>query len=99
MYDLPHFKEPDPAVIKQFMRDNPFVLLCGCDAGNKPVATQVPLLTEEKEGKTFLYGHVQRKTDHHLAFEQNPDVLAIFTGPHTYVSASWYSDPQTASTW
>jgi transcriptional regulator len=26
-------------------------------------------------------------------------VLAIFAGPHTYVSASWYSDPKQASTW
>jgi transcriptional regulator len=99
MYNLPYFKESDMAVIKQFMQQHSFALLCGCDKHNKPVATQVPLLLEEKEGRLFLYGHVQRKTDHQLAFEQNPDVLAIFTGPHTYVSASWYSDQQTASTW
>jgi transcriptional regulator len=99
MYNLPYYKEKDINVVKQFMRQNPFVVLTGCDADNHPVATQVPLLLEEKEGKTILYGHVQRKTDHHLAFEQNPNVLAIFTGPHTYVSASWYSNPQTASTW
>jgi transcriptional regulator len=99
MYNLPYFKENDLAVIKQFMRQNPFAILCGCNINNKPVATQVPLLLEEKEGKLFLCGHVQRKTDHQLAFEQNQNVLAIFTGPHTYVSASWYSNPQTASTW
>lgn len=29
----------------------------------------------------------------------NPDVLAVFTGPHTYVSATWYSNPHQASTW
>jgi transcriptional regulator len=23
----------------------------------------------------------------------------VFTGPHTYVSATWYSNPQQASTW
>jgi transcriptional regulator len=99
MYSLPYFKEKDLAVVKKFMQQNPFVLLCGCDENNKPVATQVPLLMEEKEGKIFLYGHVQRKTDHQLAFDQNANVLAVFTGPHTYVSASWYSDQQTASTW
>jgi transcriptional regulator len=99
MYNLPYFKEKNPEVIKQFMQQNPFVILCGCDANNKPVATQVPLLIIEKDGKLFFHGHVQRKTDHQLAFEQNNNVLAIFTGPHTYVSASWYSNPQTASTW
>ena len=99
MYSLPYFKEKDIAVVKEFMQQNSFVILCGVDANNKPVATQVPLLIIEKEGKLFFHGHVQRKTDHQLAFAQNNNVLAIFTGPHTYVSASWYANPQTASTW
>ncbi|MBS1935687.1 MAG: FMN-binding negative transcriptional regulator, partial [Bacteroidetes bacterium] len=43
--------------------------------------------------------HVMRKQGHTLAFEHNQNVLAIFYGPHTYVSASWYSDPKIASTW
>jgi len=99
MYSLPYFKEKDIAVVKQFMKANPFAIITGCNANNHPVATQIPLLLEERGEKLFLLGHVQRKTDHHLAIEQNPHVLAIFTGPHTYVSASWYSDKQTASTW
>ena len=73
--------------------------MCGCDADNNPVATQVPVFIDEKEDKLFLSGHIMRNTDHHKAFEQNPNVLAVFTGPHTYVSASWYSDKQQASTW
>lgn len=81
------------------MKANPFVVLAGCDANHQPIATQVPLLLEERGDKLFLLGHVQRKTDHQLAFEQNPHALAIFTGPHTYVSASWYPNPQVASTW
>ena len=40
-----------------------------------------------------------KQTDHHKAFEKNPNVLCVFTGHHTYVSASWYSNPQQASTW
>jgi transcriptional regulator len=99
MYNLPYFKEKDLAVVKQFMKANPFAIITGCDANNQPVASQVPLLLEERDEKLFLLGHVQRKTDHQLAFEQNPYMLAVFTGPHTYVSASWYSNPQTASTW
>jgi transcriptional regulator len=99
MYNFSYFKEKDIIVVKQFMRQNPFAILTGCDANNHPVATQVPLLLEEKDEKLFLYGHVQRKTDHQIAFEQNPNVLALFNGPHTYVSASWYTNPQSASTW
>ena len=40
-----------------------------------------------------------RKTDHHLAFEKNENVLVIFNGPHTHVSASWYTNPTMGSTW
>ncbi|HEY4149350.1 MAG TPA: FMN-binding negative transcriptional regulator [Chitinophagaceae bacterium] len=99
MYPPPYYKEKDRAVLIAFMREHPFVIVSGSDGDNKPVATHIPLLPEEKDGKLFLYGHVQRRTDHQLAFEQNPRVLAIFTGPHAYISASWYTNPQMASTW
>lgn len=99
MYNLPHFKEQDAEKVKAFMRAHPFALLSGVDAQQRPVATQVPLLIREREGKLFLLGHIQRKTDHCKAFEQNQQVLAIFSGPHAYISASWYTNPQTASTW
>lgn len=99
MYNLPYYKEQDAAVVLQFMREHPFVFLSGVDANNKPVATQIPVFIDEKDGKLFLTGHIMRNTDHHKAFEQNPNVLAVFTGPHTYVSATWYDDPQQASTW
>jgi len=98
MYDLPHFKEPDADKVKQFMQQHPFAMMIGC-INNTPVATQVPLLMEEREGKIFLRGHIMRNTDHHKAFAQNQHVLCVFTGAHTYVSASWYTNPQTASTW
>ena len=99
MYDLPYYKEQDAEVVKQFIRDHPFAFIAGCDHESKPVATQVPVFIDEKDGKLFLTGHIMRNTDHHKAFEQNPDVLAIFTGPHTYVSATWYDNPHQASTW
>jgi transcriptional regulator len=99
MYSLPHFKENDITVVKQFMHEHPFAMLIGCDAQLTPVATQVPMFVEEREGALFLSGHIQRKTDHHKAMEQNDRVLAVFPGPHTYVSASWYTNPEVASTW
>jgi transcriptional regulator len=98
MYNLPYFKEPDPHIINEFMRQHPFAMLIGC-AGDVPVVTQVPLLIEERNGTTFLKGHIMRSTDHHKAFEKNNRALCVFTGAHTYVSASWYTNPQVGSTW
>ena len=99
MYSLPYFKEKDKDAILEFMRQHPFIFLTGCDENNRPVATQVPVFIDEKDGKLFLTGHIMRNTDHHKAFEQNPHVLGVFTGPHVYVSATWYDDPHQASTW
>jgi transcriptional regulator len=99
MYDLPYYKEKNDNVIKQFIDEHPFAFLAGCDAENKPVATQIPVFIEQEGGKQILRGHIMKNTDHHKAFLFNPNVLVVFTGHHTYVSATWYSNPHQASTW
>lgn len=81
------------------MQQHPFIILCGCNADGKPVATHVPVLMEQRKDAFYLLGHIMKQTDHHKAFMQNKNVLAVFTGPQSYVSASWYTNPQTASTW
>lgn len=99
MYNVPHFKALDEKEVIAFMHAHPFITLCGVDANNSPVATHVPCLMEERDGKIFLYAHVMRKQAHTKAFAENPNVLAIFQAAHTYVSASWYGNKQVASTW
>lgn len=81
------------------MQAHPFVLICGVDANGLPVATQVPILSTFRNGTLFLQGHIQRNTDHYRAFEKNQNVLVVFTGAHAYVSAQWYLQQNTASTW
>jgi len=99
MYDLPYHKEKNEQVIKDFIDNHPFGFLTGCDSENKPVATQVPVFIEEHDGRKILRGHIMKNTDHHRAFVHNPNVLVVFTGHHTYVSGTWYSNPYTPSTW
>lgn len=99
MYNLSYFKEKDSQVLLDFVNQYPFALLTGSDKAGSPIATQVPLLVHVREGRWFLQGHIMRNTDHHLAFAENPKVLALFMGPNAYVSASWYSNPQIGSTW
>jgi transcriptional regulator len=99
MYNVPYFKAKDKKEVIDFMDQYPFITLTGVDANHQPVATHVPVLIEEREGQIFLSGHMMKQTDHHKAFTQNPNVLAIFTGSHAYVSAGWYKDQKQASTW
>ena len=82
-----------------FIHQHPFAFISGCDENNKPVATQIPIFIEEREDKLYMTGHMMKSNDHHKAFEKNPNVLCVFTGAHTYVSATLYSDPHQASTW
>ena len=99
MYNLPNHKEHNEQVIKDFIKYYPFAFITGVDARNQPVATQVPLFLEERSGRQVLRGHIMKNTDHHKAFLHNKNVLAVFTGKHTYVSGTWYSNPHTPSTW
>ncbi|MFL9483734.1 FMN-binding negative transcriptional regulator [Chitinophagaceae bacterium LWZ2-11] len=99
MYNLSYFKAADQAEVIAFMKAHPFITLCGVGKDGFPVATHVPVLFEERDGKLFLLAHIMRKQNHTVAFENNPNVLAIFTGAHSYVSASWYPQQNVASTW
>lgn len=99
MYDLRYHKAKDEQDIKDFIAKYPFAFLTGVDSENKPVATQIPVFIEEKDGRKILRGHIMKNTDHHKAFMNNENVLAVFTGHNTYVSGTWYSNPATPSTW
>jgi transcriptional regulator len=98
MYKLPHFIETDKAKILSFMQNNPFAFIIA-NGADSPAASHIPIEVKEKDGKIFLHGHIMKKTDHHIALEKNRNVLVIFTGPHCYVSASWYVNPRSGGTW
>jgi len=99
MYHFSYFKENDQKTILEFMEEHPFAFLTGSFLSGKQVATQIPVIVEQREGELYFQAHIMRKTDHHKAMIENPNALLVFTGPSTYVSASWYSNPQIGSTW
>lgn len=98
MYKNSQFEEKDFGKLLAFMQAHSFITLIGYD-GDYPVATQIPVKIEQRGDKTYLIGHVMKKTDHHQAYIKNENVLALFTGANAYVSASVYQDPAVASTW
>lgn len=99
MYNFSYFKEEDKQVLLEFMQQHPFVFLTGSFADGKQVATQIPVLIEERNNKLYVLGHIMKNTDHHKALSENPHALIVFTGPQVYVSATWYTNPQSGSTW
>ena len=99
MYHFSYFKERDQQILLKFMDEHPFAFLTGSNLSGGQVATQIPVLIEEREGELYLQGHLMKNTDHYKAFLENPNALVVFTGPHCYVSASWYTNPHIGSTW
>lgn len=99
MYDHPDYKDKNPEAITEFISNYPLAVISGCHLNYQPVATQVPVLMEEREGKQYLRGHMIRNATHHKAFAENPKVMLVFPGPQAYVSATWYKSGKSASTW
>jgi transcriptional regulator len=62
-------------------------------------ATHIPMMLAQGEGKFgTLYGHVARVNPHAGFF--GAESLVVFSGPHGYVSPTWYSDRTTnVPTW
>ena len=52
----------------------------------------------KSDSGSFLFGHLARSNPQWRTFEETPEVLAVFEGPHAYVSAGWYSI-HSAPTW
>ncbi len=90
MYIPKHYAVADEKVVADFVRRNSFGILVTCAQG-VPFATHLPLEYVEKSGEKFLYGHLARANQQWRAFNSNTEVLAIFSGPHAYVSAKWYN--------
>lgn len=81
--------------VKQFLRQHGFATLVSTVEG-KPWATHLPLHLSA-DGNTFS-GHVARGNKQWKELAAQPEVLAIFQGPHTYISSSWY-DHENVPTW
>jgi transcriptional regulator len=76
------------------VRRYPFATLLSPDLH----ATATPILFENDSGTT-LVGHMARRNPHAAAMTDGQAVLAIFNGPHTYISPRWYIEKPTVPTW
>lgn len=98
LYTPAHFAATERAAAARLMRDHPFATLV-TPAMPEPMISHVPLLfVADCEPHGELIGHVARANPHwrHTAAES----IAIFHGPHAYVSPSWYARPaQAVPTW
>ena len=63
------------------------------------IASQVPFLLEHRDGLLYLQGHLARANPQLADLDGASEALAIFQGPHTYISPSWYEAGPAVPTW
>ena len=97
MYIPEIYLNENQAEIEQFIHENGFGILINQTKG-KLWATHIPLLLENKNDKQILVGHISKLNPQADSFKTNDDVLAIFSGAHSYISSSWY-DHENVPTW
>ena len=84
------FREEDRGKILEFIRQNDFATLVTSD-GEKPVASHLLMGIIEVGDKLYVHGHMSKANPQWKTFEQTPEALVIFQGPHTYISPTWYN--------
>jgi transcriptional regulator len=99
LYRPAAFASDDQAAIERLLDEHPFATLITAGAG-EPQISHLPLLHQrEPAPHGSLIGHMARANPHWSHFGSGAS-LAIFHGPHAYVSPSWYAHPATqVPTW
>lgn len=98
MYIPAPFRVEDTRRLHEIIETCSFATLVTA-ADEVPFATHVPLLLEQRADGPVLLGHVARANPHWRAFDGRRQSLAIFHGPHAYVSPSWYRTHPSVPTW
>ena len=91
MYVPEHFREQDRARLAALIRDYAFGMLVTIDDG-VPFANHLPFIYDpDRGGQGTLTAHMARANPQWRHLAADPRALAVFQGPHTYVSPTWYA--------
>lgn len=97
MYIPAAFRESNTARLHEFMREHSFALLTSHSARGL-VASHLPLLVDATRGPLgTLAGHFAKANEQ--VADAGAESLAVFSGPHAYISPTWYEMPNTVPTW
>ena len=98
VYLPPAFTETREEILVAHVEQHDFgLLVTQGEAGL--IASQIPFLIERRDGKLYLEGHIALANPQGADLDGAADVLAIFAGPHAYISPSWYQAGPAVPTW
>jgi transcriptional regulator len=93
------FQESDLATLHRFIEQHSFAVLSSTGTDGTPFASHLPLLLDRHGAPPgVLVGHMARANPQWRHADGRP-VLAVFSGPHAYVSPAWYEATEVVPTW
>ena len=99
MYVPSSFQENDPCLLHALVQENGFGLLVTVEEGEAH-ATHLPMLLDPHCGRRgSLFGHLAATNPQWRSFDGKRPALAVFSGPHAYVSPRWYTRLRNVPTW
>jgi len=97
MYLRPAFEEKNLRRIADLVRAHPFGVLVTAGEGGMS-ASHIPFTVALEDDALVLEGHLGRANPQSVLLAGGQG-LAIFGGPHAYVSPSWYATQPAVPTW
>jgi transcriptional regulator len=98
VYLPPAFTEARPEVLIAHIERHDFGLLISHGPAGL-VASHIPFLIERENAELRLLGHLARPNPQVGQLSLGGEVLAIFSGPHAYISPAWYAGGPAVPTW
>lgn len=89
--------QPPPEAIPGFLAKFGFATVI--TPGDSIQVTHCPVLARETSEGRFLEAHFARANPHCRAVADGLPTLAIFAGPHAYISPRWYRNLPAVPTW
>ena len=102
MYSPKFNQVSDRGILIEAMREYSFAILFGPRGASEPdaamAATHLPLVVKDEGEHGVLEGHFARANRHWQSLAGN-ETLVVFSGPHSYISPSFYVEPLSVPTW
>jgi transcriptional regulator len=100
MYIPKHFAIAEPAACHRVIVENVFGELVTVDDAGLPFASHLPFLVDPTRGENgTLLAHMARANQQWRHFSSGKPALAMFHGPHAYISPAWYATHPAVPTW
>jgi transcriptional regulator len=98
MYVPSSFEVSDRGTLESFISRYGFATLITSSSAGL-IASHIPIRLQKRGDASYLIGHVARANNQWRALDGKAEALAIFHGPHAYVSPTWYATSPAVPTW